>query len=70
MTDGALVVEVRLVTDQHDGDFRIGFYARQLALQGCEFGERVGLCDGEDEEEAVAGFHVEFAHGGWGVGCD
>ena len=62
--DGAVIVEVRFVTHDHDGDQGVVFDADDLVAQFLQFGEGGEGGYGEDEEETLAGFHVEFAHRG------
>jgi hypothetical protein len=61
--DGAVVFQVGLVADQHDGHGLGVFNAHDLVAQGVQFVQAVERGDGEDEKEALAGFHVEFAVG-------
>ena len=60
--DAAVVFEVGLVADEHDGDGRVVIlHVRDLLAQLAELRERGGGCDAEDEEEALGVAHVHFS---------
>lgn len=61
--DGTVVLEVGFVTDDDEGDALVVFDTDDLLAELVEFVEGAETCDGEDEEEALAGFHVEFSKG-------
>lgn len=62
--DGTVFFEVALVADKHYGYRRVIFDADNLVAQLGEFVEGGKGSDAEYEEEALAGLHVEFSHGG------
>lgn len=68
---GAVFFEVGLVADDDDGDVGIVFDTDDLVAELGQLVKTAGGCDGEDEEEALALLHVEFAHCGelFGTGC-
>lgn len=54
--------QVRFVAHNDQWYLRVILDADDLVSKFVEFGERAEGGDGEDEEEALAGFHVEFTH--------
>jgi len=62
--DLAVFFEVGFVAHQHYGDVGVVFQVHELFAELVEFGERGHGCYAEDEEETLAGLHVDFAHGG------
>ena len=58
--DGAVFFEVGFVTDDDEGDEGVIFDADDLVAKFVKFGEGAEGGYTEDEEEALAGFHVEF----------
>ena len=59
--DGPVFFEVGLVADDDEGDEGVVFDTDDLFAQFVEFVEGGEGGYGEDEEEALAGFHVEFS---------
>lgn len=59
--DGAVFFEVRFVADDDEGDEGIVFDADDLVAEFVEFGKGGQGGYAEDEEEALAGLHVEFS---------
>lgn len=57
-----VVSQVAFVAHYDQRDLRVIFDADDLVAEFVEFGERAEGGDGEDEEEALTGFHVEFSH--------
>jgi len=62
--DHAVVFHVGFVAHDHEGDVLVVFDADDLFAEFGEFVEGVRVADGEDEEETLTLFHVEFAHCG------
>ena len=62
--DGAVFFEVGLVADNHEGHAWIVFDADYLFAQLVKLVKTTKGCDGEDEKEALAGFHVELSRRG------
>lgn len=56
--DGAIFFEVGFVANDDKGDKRVVFDSDDLVAEFMEFGEGGERGDAEDEEEALAGFHI------------
>lgn len=59
--DGTVILEIGFVADDDKGDALVVFDADDLLAELVEFVEGAEACDGENEEEALAGLHVEFS---------
>ena len=59
--DGAVFFEVGFITDDDEWDQRVVFDADDLIAEFVEFREGVHGGYAEDEEEALAGFHVQLS---------
>lgn len=62
-THCSISLQVRLVAYYNDRHVLVVFYADDLFAQFGELVEGTAGRDGEDEEKALAGFHVEFSVG-------
>lgn len=60
----AVVFEIGFVANQNHGDVVVFFDAANLLAELLEFVQRGHACYGEDEQETLARFHVQFSHGG------
>ena len=60
----AVVLEIRLVAYDDEGDTWVVLDANDLLSQLGQFMQAAHACNGEDEEEALALLHVQLAHGG------
>lgn len=61
--DGAHVLQVRLVPDDHDRYVLVVLDAYDVAADRLELLERRLGTDAEDQEEPMPRFHVEISHG-------
>ena len=59
--DGAVFFEVGFIADDDEGDEGVVFYSDDLVAEFVEFGEGRQRRYAEDEEETLAGLHVEFS---------
>lgn len=58
-----ILLEISLVASNDDGHVLGAFDADNLVAKFGQFTEAVGIGDGEDEQEAMAFTHIEFADG-------
>lgn len=61
---GPVFFKIRFIAYYDERDALVVFDAYDLVTEFVEFGQGGEGCYAEDEEEALAGFHVEFAHCG------
>lgn len=60
--DHPIVFEIGFIAHYDQWYLRVVLDADNLVAKFVKLGERAEGGDGEDEEEALAGFHVEFSH--------